>query len=179
MHSVYSAAPAEWARQWKDTLHFQKLQHYWSLTIRLLVNPWPSLWRECLTGVEWCYQSILQPQLTGPGSEGILRIFQISNITEASQPDCLVSYPWHSLCEESLTGLQWCNPIRRGWFWIRRLDFRVHAFSKVCSHSIKCSHNDVPFESKSCSTLLTQFSKTYNVSSGIRHSITKQGHFVL
>ena len=40
--------------------------------------------------------------LSGPGSNGnewVLHISQSSTITEASPPDCLVSYPGHSLGE--------------------------------------------------------------------------------
>ena len=33
------------------------------------------------------------------GSEGVVRIPQSSSITEATPPDCFVSYPGHSLVE--------------------------------------------------------------------------------
>ena len=50
----------------------------------------------------WTLSGATTPDQSGHGSdgnEGVLRVPQISCITEASPPDCLVSYPGHSLGE--------------------------------------------------------------------------------
>ena len=69
------------------------------------------------------------PSQSGPesyGNEGVFCIPQISSITGASQSDCLVSYPGHSLvgrvlplqrCSQSILPLQLTEPLYQGSFY--------------------------------------------------------------
>ena len=62
-----------WERwQWRGTLHSPKLQHYWSLTIRLFnVISGHSLVVGGLTPLPRCNRCILQPRLTGLADEDV------------------------------------------------------------------------------------------------------------
>ena len=59
------------------------------------------------------------------GNEGALCISKSSNITGTSSPDCLVSYPGHSLGGEVVSLCRYAvgvfySPSRQGLFWLRR-----------------------------------------------------------
>ena len=56
----------------------------------------------CIWPIDRALSGATTPEQSGPGSdgnEGILRVPQSTSICEASESDCLLSYPGHSLGE--------------------------------------------------------------------------------
>ena len=80
-------------REWRSTLHSQKLQHYWSLTIRMF----SVISRKLVLGVlplcRNAFGVFCSASQQGQENEGVLCIPKSSSIIGASPSECLVSYP--------------------------------------------------------------------------------------
>ena len=96
-----------------------------------------------ISPIDWTLSGSTTPRQSGPesnGNKGVLCILQSSSITGASQSDCLMSYPGHSLRESylsadlqlvySITPANWDKDVKifkNNWFWIQCFPSKLFA----------------------------------------------------